>query len=210
MASVEIKDVTGKAVGSLELDDAVFAEAMNEHLLWEVVKWQRAKKRSGNASTKTRGEIRATNAKPWKQKGTGRARSGDAKSPIWRGGGTTFGPKPRSYAYSMPKKARLKALRSALSLRLAEDKLVVLDEFTADGKTKNVAGTLAALGCAQPDNKALIVDVVDNELLIRGARNLARSKWLAPEGLNVYDVLNHPTLVMTKESVAKVTEALRS
>lgn len=210
MASVEIKDVSGNAVGSLELDESVFAEKMNEHLLWEVVKWQRAKKRSGNASTKTRGEIRATNAKPWKQKGTGRARAGDAKSPIWRGGGTTFGPKPRSYAYSMPKKARQKALRSALSLRFSEDKLVVLDAFTADGKTKNVAGTLAALGCTQPDNKALIVDVVDNELLIRGARNLARSKWLAPEGLNVYDVLNHPTLVMTKESVAKVTEALRS
>jgi len=210
MASVEMKDISGNAVGSLELDDTVFAEAMNEHLLWEVVKWQRAKKRSGNASTKTRGEIAATNAKPWKQKGTGRARSGDAKSPIWRGGGTTFGPKPRSYAYSMPRKARRKALRSALSLRLAEDKLVVLDAFTADGKTNNVAGTLAALGLAQPDNKALIVDVVDNELLIRGARNLARSKWLAPEGLNVYDVLNHPTLVMTKASVAKVTEALRS
>tara|TARA_R110002073_G_scaffold300298_3_gene467655 strand:- start:31864 stop:32496 length:633 start_codon:yes stop_codon:yes gene_type:complete len=210
MASVEMKDISGKAVGSLELDDSIFAEKMNEHLLWEVVKWQRAKTRSGNASTKTRGEIRATNAKPWKQKGTGRARSGDAKSPIWRGGGTTFGPKPRSYAYSMPRKARRKALRSALSLRLAENQLVVVDQFTADGKTKNVANTLAALGCAQPDSKALIVDVVDNELLIRGARNLARSKWLAPEGLNVYDVLNHPTLVMTKESVAKVTEALRS
>ncbi len=210
MASVEMKDISGKAVGSLELDDAIFATEMNEHLLWEVVKWQRAKRRSGNASTKTRGEIRATNQKPWKQKGTGRARSGDAKSPIWRGGGTTFGPKPRSYAYSMPRKARQKALRSALSLRLAENQLVVVDEFKANGKTKNVAGTLAALGCTQPDSKALIVDVVGNELLIRGARNLARSKWLAPEGLNVYDVLNHPTLVMTKESVAKVTETLRS
>ncbi len=210
MASVEMKDISGKAVGSIELDDTVFATEMNEHLLWEVVKWQRAKRRSGNASTKTRGEIRATNQKPWKQKGTGRARAGDAKSPIWRGGGTTFGPKPRSYAYSMPRKARQKALRSALSLRLAENQLVVVDEFKANGKTKNVASSLAALGCTQPDSKALIVDVVGNELLIRGARNLARSKWLAPEGLNVYDVLNHPTLVMTKESVAKVTETLRS
>jgi large subunit ribosomal protein L4 len=208
MATVEVKDVSGKAVGSMELDDKVFAQEMNEHLLWETVKWQRAKKRSGNASTKTRGEIRATNQKPWKQKGTGRARSGDRKSPVWVGGGTVFGPKPRSYAYSMPRKARQRALRSALSLRLSENKLVVVDDFKADGKTKNVAGTLAALGCAQPESKALIVEVLGNELLVRGARNLPRSKWIAPEGLNVYDVLNHPTLVMTKESVAKVTEAL--
>lgn len=208
MATVEVKDISGKAVGSLELDDKVFAQEMNEHLLWETVKWQRAKKRSGNASTKTRGEIRATNQKPWKQKGTGRARSGDRKSPIWVGGGTVFGPKPRSYAYSMPRKARQRALRSALSLRFSENKLVVVDDFKADGKTKNVASTLAALGCAHPESKALIVEVLGNELLVRGARNLARSKWIAPEGLNVYDVLNHPTLVMTKESVAKVTEAL--
>lgn len=208
MATVEVKDVSGKAVGSMELDDKVFAQEMNEHLLWETVKWQRAKKRSGNASTKTRGEIRATNQKPWKQKGTGRARSGDRKSPVWVGGGTVFGPKPRSYAYSMPRKARQRALRSALSMRLSENNLVVVDDFKADGKTKNVAGTLANLGCAQPESKALIVEVQGNELLVRGARNLSRSKWIAPEGLNVYDVLNHPTLVMTKESVAKVTEAL--
>lgn len=208
MATVEVKNVAGNAVGSIELDDKVFSQEMNEHLLWEVVKWQRAKRRSGNASTKTRGEIRATNQKPWKQKGTGRARSGDRKSPVWVGGGTVFGPKPRSYAYTMPKKARQKALCSALSLRLAEQKLVIVDDFQADGKTKNVITTLEALGCSQPKNKTLIVEVVDNKLLVRGARNLSRSKWLAPEGLNVYDVLNHPTLVMTKDSIAKVTEAL--
>lgn len=210
MATVEVKDVSGKAVGSMELDDQVFSQEMNEHLLWEVVKWQRAKRRSGNASTKSRGEIRATNQKPWKQKGTGRARSGDAKSPTWIGGGVAFGPKPRSYAYSMPRKARRRALRSALSLRLQENKLVVLDSFKTDGKTKDVASILSALGAAQPDSKALIVEVIGNELLIRGAKNLRRSKWLAPEGLNVYDVLDHPTLVMTKESIEKVTESLRS
>ena len=210
MATVEVKDISGKAVGSMELDDKVFAQEMNEHLLWETVKWQRAKRRGGNASTKTRGEIRATNQKPWKQKGTGRARAGDAKSPVWVGGGTVFGPKPRDYSYTMPRKARRRALRSALSLRLAENKLVVVDDFKSDGKTKNVAGTLSALGCAQPEHKALIVEVLDNKLLVRGARNLPRSKWIAPDGLNVYDILNHPTLVMTKESVAKVTEALCS
>lgn len=209
MATVEVRDVSGNAVGSLELDDKVFAQEMNEHLLWETVKWQRAKARSGNASTKTRGEIRATNQKPWKQKGTGRARSGDRKSPIWVGGGTVFGPKPRSYEYTMPRKARRRALRSVLSLRVSESKLIVVDDFKADGKTKNVAATLTALGCNEPSNKTLIVEVVDNNLLVRGARNLARTKWIAPEGLNVYDVLNHPTLIMTKESVAKVTESLR-
>lgn len=209
MATVEVKDISGQAVGSMELDDKVFAEEMNEHLLWEVVKWQRAKRRSGTASTKTRGEVKATTAKPWKQKGTGRARSGDRKSPIWVGGGIVFGPRPRDFSYSMPRKARRKALRSVLTLRLQEEKLVVLDEFKADGRTKNVAATLATLGHAQPESKVLIIDAVNNELLVRGANNLRRSKWLAPEGLNVYDVLNHPTLVMTKASVEHVTEALR-
>ena len=110
----------------------------------------------------------------------------------------------------MPRKARRRALRSALSLRLQENKLVVLDSFKTDGKTKSVASILTALGAAQPDSKALIIEVVGNELLVRGAKNLRRSKWLAPEGLNVYDVLDHPTLVMTKESIEKVTESLRS
>lgn len=210
MATVDVKDISGKSVGSLELDDAIFGEEINEHLLWEVVKWQRAKKRSGTHSTKTRGEVRGSNAKPWKQKGTGRARSGDKKSPIWVGGGTVFGPRPRSYAYNMPKKARKKALRSALALRAQEQKLVVLDEFPVDGgKTKSVTSALANLGAAQPASKVLIVEVRDNELLVRGARNLRSSKWIAPEGLNVYDVLHHETLVMTRSSVEKVQEALR-
>lgn len=210
MATIEVKNISGASVGSMDLDDSVFSEEMNEHLLWEVVKWQRARKRSGAAHTKTRGEIKGTTAKPWKQKGTGRARQGDRKSPVWVGGGTVFGPRSRSYAYNMPKKARKKALRSALSLRLQESKLVVLDEFpVSEGKTRNVAGALAALGAAQPDNKVLIVDESANASLVRGARNLRSSKWLAPEGLNVYDVLNHPTVVMTKASVERIQQALK-
>ena len=113
MAKVDVKDVSGKTVGSIELDDAVFAEEVNEHLLWEVVKWQRAKARSGTAMTKTRGEVRGSKIKPWRQKGTGRARSGDKSSPIWVGGGQAFGPRPRDYGYNMPRKARRKALRVA-------------------------------------------------------------------------------------------------
>ncbi len=210
MGTVDIKDISGKTVGSIELDDAVFAEEVNEHLLWEVVKWQRAKARSGTAMTKTRGEVRGSKIKPWRQKGTGRARSGDKSSPIWVGGGQTFGPRPRDYGYNMPRKARRKALRVALSLRAREQKIIVLDQFPADGgKTKSVTGTLKALGAPQPTSKVLIVDVSDNAQLVRGVRNLRASKWLAPEGLNVYDVLNHETLILTRSSLERVQDALR-
>ena len=209
MAKVEVKDISGKTVGSVELDDAVFADEVNEHLLWEAVKWQRAKARGGNASTKTRGDMSRSNIKPWKQKGTGRARSGDKSSPVWVGGGQTHGPKPRDYEYTMPRKARKKALRSALSVRAREQKIIVLDQFAVDGKTKSVTGALKALGIAQPKNKVLIVDAADNANLVRGTKNLASSKWLAPEGLNVYDVLKYETLLITRASVEKVQSALR-
>lgn len=210
MASVEIKDISGKTVGSIELDDAIFAEEVNEHLLWEAVKWQRAKARSGTAMTKTRGEVRGSKIKPWRQKGTGRARSGDRSSPIWVGGGQTFGPRPRDYGYSMPRKARRKALRVALSLRAREQKIIVLDQFpAAGGKTKSVIGALKALGAPQPASKVLIVDGAENAELVQGTRNLRASKWLAPEGLNVYDVLNHETVILTRSSLERVQEALR-
>jgi large subunit ribosomal protein L4 len=212
MAKVDVKDISGKTVGSVELDDAVFADDVNEHLLWEAVKWQRAKARSGNASTKTRGDLSRSNIKPWKQKGTGRARSGDKASPVWVGGGQTHGPKPRDYEYTMPRKARKKALRSALSVRAREQKIIVLDQFAVDGKTKSVTGALKALGCGPQKgkpSKVLIVDASENENLVRGTRNLKSSKWLAPEGLNVYDVLKYETLVLTRTSLDKVHEALR-
>jgi large subunit ribosomal protein L4 len=210
MGTVDIKDISGKTVGSIELDDAVFAEDVNEHLLWEVVKWQRAKARSGTAHTKTRGEVRGSKIKPWRQKGTGRARAGDRSSPIWVGGGQTFGPRHRDYEYTMPRKARRKALRVALSLRAREKKIIVLDQFPAEGgKTRAVTGALKALGAPQPSSKVLIVDAADNAELVQGTRNLRASKWLAPEGLNVYDVLNHETLILTRSSLERVQEALR-
>ncbi len=209
MAKLEVKNIQGKSVGEIELDDAVFGADVHEHLLWEVVKWQRAKRRAGTHSTKRRGEIRGSTMKPYRQKGTGRARHGDRKSPIWVGGGSAFGPKPRSYAYNMPKKARKKALRSALSLRAKENKLVVLDELpVSDGKTKSLAGALANLGVPQPDARVLIVDSAENVGLTRGARNLRSSKWLAPEGLNVYDVLNHQTLIITSATAKAIEKAL--
>ena len=210
MSTIEIKNTSGKSVGKIDLDDSVFSEDVNEHLLWETVKWQRARKRSGNHSTKTRGEIRGSTKKIYKQKGTGGARHGSRKANIFVGGGIVFGPRPRDYGYSMPKKARKKALRGALSLRLADKKLVVLDEFpVADGKTAHVAKVLAQLGAEQPTNRVLIVEQSNNEGLIRGARNLSSSKWIAPEAINVYDVLDHDTLMMTKSSVETVVKALR-
>src|SRR5688500_12848377 len=170
MPKVDVKNTSGKSVGSFDLDDAVFGAEVHEHLLWETVKWQLAKRRSGNASTKRMGEVRGSSIKPWKQKGTGRARQGSRKAPHWVGGASVFGPKPRSYEYDLPKKPKKLALRSALSLRAGEQKLIVLDKFDSDGKTKAVASALAALGVGQPASKVLIVDAKDNTLLARGAR----------------------------------------
>ncbi len=205
---LDVKNTAGKNVGQIELADEVFAVEVHEHLLWEVVKWQLAKRRAGTASTKRIGEIRGSSIKAWKQKGTGRARQGSRKGPHWVGGGSVFGPKPRSYDYKLPKKQRKAALRSALSLRAGEQKLIVLDKFEADGKTKAVAAALAAIGVAQPSSKVLIVDAKDNALLARGTRNLASSKWLAADGINVYDILRHETLVLTQAAAKQVEAAL--
>jgi large subunit ribosomal protein L4 len=201
---LDVKNTAGKSVGSIELADEVFAAEVHEHLLWETVKWQLAKRRAGNASTKRIGEVRGSSIKAWKQKGTGRARQGSRKAPHWVGGGSVFGPKPRSYEYKLPRKAKKAALRSALSLRAGEQKIIVLDQFASEGKTKAVAAALAALGVAQPDSKVLIVDSKENTLLERGSRNLASSKWLAADGLNVYDILRHETLVLTQAAAKQV------
>ena len=202
---IELKNIQGKGVGSIDLDDDVFGAEVHEHLLWEAVKWQLAKRRAGTASTKRMGEIRGTSKKIWKQKGTGQARHGSRQAPIFVGGGSVFGPKPRDYEYDMPRKAKKAALRAALSLRASEQKIVVLDNFSTDGKTKSVAAALKTIGSA----KVLIVDAKTNANLVRGAKNLAKSQWLAPEGLNVYDILRHDTLVLTKDAAQAVTEALK-
>lgn len=205
MATIDVKNTAGQKVGSLNLSDAVFAAEINEHLLWEVVKWQLAKRRSGTHSTKRMSEVRGSSIKPYKQKGTGQARQGSFQAPQFVGGGSVFGPKPRSYEYKMPKKAKRLALCSALSLRANEKKLIVLDKFETAGKTKDVATALAKLGA---DRKALIVDQGDNDMLARGARNLEGAKWLSVDGLNVYDILRHDTLIMTSEAMKNLEAAL--
>src|SRR4051812_44168443 len=206
MPKLDVKNISGNSVGSIDLDDSVFGAEVHEPLLWEVVKWQLAKRRAGTASTKRLGEVRGSAKKVWKQKGTGQARQGSRQAPHWVGGGSVKGPKPRSYDYAMPKKTKKAALRSALSLRASENKIVVLDAFATDGKTKSVAAALKTLGTGA---KTLIVDTKTNDKLVRGAKNLASSQWLAPEGLNVYDILRHETLVLTKDAAQAVTEALK-
>lgn len=207
---LDVKNTAGSNVGSIDLSDDVFATEVHEHLLWEVVKWQLAKRRSGNASTKRMSEVVGSSKKVWKQKGTGQARQGSKKAPHWVGGGTVFGPKPRSYEYALPKKVKKAALCAALSLRAGEKKLIVVDKFPVGDKqlTKAVASALKALGVAQPTSKVLIVDAKDNTGLVRGAKNLASSQWLAPEGLNVYDILRHETVVISQGAVKQVEAAL--
>jgi large subunit ribosomal protein L4 len=205
MPTLDIKNLSGATVGQIELDDAVFGAEVNEHLLWEVVKWQRAKARAGTHSSLRVSEVRGTGKKPYRQKGTGNARQGTMKGAHHVGGGRAFSPKPRDYEYALPRKVKKAGLRAALSLRAREQKIIVLDAFAvaAPKLTRQVAAALATLGAPN----ALVVDA-DNALLARGARNLAKAKWLAPEGLNVYDVLNHDTLIITAPSAKKVEEAL--
>jgi large subunit ribosomal protein L4 len=205
MATIEIKNLDGKTVGNVELDDSVFGVDVNEHLLWEVVKAQRAKRRAGTHSTKRRDEVRGGGKKPYKQKGTGNARQGSTRAPNYVGGGKVFTPKPRDYEYHVPKKVMAGALRSALSLRAKEQKLIVVDSFTLDApKTKLVLKAIEALG----GGSALLVDG-KNETLKKSARNLPKAKYLAPEGLNVYDVLDHERLILSRSTLDAVTARLK-
>ena len=198
---LDVVDIQGKKVGALEVADAVFGAPVREHLFWEVVKAQRAARRAGTHSTKTREAVRGGGKKPYRQKGTGNARQGSSRAPHFVGGGVVFGPHPRSYEYTVPKKVRRAALASALSLRAKEQKVVIVDQFSFDGpKTKQMAGVLKALGLAS----ALVVDKAENDKLTLSVRNLAKSKYLAPEGLNVYDILNYPGLVISKEAIKAV------
>jgi len=204
---LEIKNTSGATVGDIDLDDAIWGAEVNEHLLWEAVKWQRAKARAGTHSSLRVSEVRGTGKKPYRQKGTGNARQGTLKGAHHVGGGRSFSPKPRDYEYALPKKVKKGALRSALSLRAKEQKVIVIDAFGVDKPhlTKKVQTALAALGA----KSALVVDAASNEALVRGARNLTKAKWLAPEGLNVYDVLRYEVLVITAPSTKLVEEALR-
>ncbi len=198
---IDIVNIEGKKVGQADLSDAVFGAKVKDYLLWEMVKAQLAARRAGTHDTKTRAEVRGGGKKPYKQKGTGNARQGSSRAPNHVGGGVVFGPHPRSYAYTVPKKVKRAALASALSLRAKEKKIVVVDGFAFDApKTKRLAAILKVLGA----ERAVVVDGKANVNLSKSGRNLPRAKVLPPEGLNVYDILNHPSLVIVAAALKDV------
>ena len=203
MAKFDVYDLEKNKVSELELADAVFAGEVNEHLFYEVVKAKLASDRSGTHAVKNRSLVSGGGKKPWKQKHTGRARAGSTRASHFVGGGKAMGPKPRDYAYDVPKKVRKAALRSALALRNRDQKLLIVDKWQPDApKTSGAARVLARLGL----KKVLVVDAAENQALAKSVRNLAGADFLSAEGLNVYDILKHDALVLTTAS-AKSLEA---
>lgn len=206
MTKVSVLSQTGASVGEIELNDAIFGIEPNEAVLFDAVVAQRASLRQGNHKVKNRSEVAGGGRKPWRQKGTGRARQGSIRSPQWRGGGIVFGPTPRSYAYKLPKKVRRLALKSALSAKVLEQNVVVLDALTFDApKTKDFKAVLAALEISK---KALFVTAEINENVILSARNIPGVTVLTAEGINVLDLLGHDKVVFTQDAVKKVEEVL--
>lgn len=204
MPKVKLYNIAGQETGEIELNDSVFGVDYNEAVIHQAVVRQMANERLGTHATKTRGLVRGGGKKPWKQKGTGRARVGSIRSPLWVGGGTVFGPTPRSHAKDMPRKARQLAVKSALSERLRANELIVIDAIDFEApKTKNVVKMLADL---HSEGKALIVDGARNTVL--SARNIPGVKAYAPSGLNIYDIVNTDKLFLTQEAVKKIEEVL--
>ena len=207
MAVTELYNTKKEKVGEIELNDSMFGVTVNSHILHDVVRMQLANRRAGTACTKTRSEIRGSSAKPWRQKGTGRARAGSRRSPLWRGGGTVFGPKPRSYAYKLPKKVRKLGLRMALSSRFGDGLMTVLDDFIIDEiKTKAFVDIMSTLGV----KNGLIVISEQNEQLLKSSRNVPGFKVLLSNGLNVYDILLYDHIILVRSCISKLEERLLS
>jgi large subunit ribosomal protein L4 len=205
MAKFDVYSLERKKVGEIDLKDEVFAGPVNEHLFWEVVKAKLASDRSGTHAVKNRSLVSGGGKKPWKQKGTGRARQGSTRASQFVGGGKAMGPKPRDYSYDVPRKVRKLALRSALALRNSEQKILIVDRWVPDApKTATAAQVLGKLGV----KKALVVDGAENAALQRSIRNLAGVDFLATQGLNVFDILGHEYLGLAADSAKKVEEAL--
>ena len=207
MASVDIKNLKNEVVGKLDLSDEVFGGPVNEGLLHDAVKQYLASQRSGTHKTKTRAEVSGSGRKPWRQKGTGRARVGEIRNPLWRKGGTVFGPQPRDYEYHLPRKMFRAALRSALALKLKENQINVIDAFVLENhKTKAFAQTLARLGF---DRKVLVVDHQENPNLWLAARNLDDVNLIVNLQITPYQVLNARHVVFSKATIQALEEVLK-
>jgi large subunit ribosomal protein L4 len=207
MSTFAVYDIGNQKVREIELDDRIFDAKINPSLFYDVVRRSLASQRKGSASTKNRALVRGGGAKPWRQKGTGRARAGSRRSPLWRGGGTIFGPMPRDYSFSLPKKVKQAALRAALSLKRQEGKLILLNDFPLEGfKTRQV---LEVLKKFQVED-ALIVTDEKHLFLERSARNIPKIQILRYEGLSVYDILNHEHLILLSPTIQRIQGVLAS
>ncbi len=206
MPEVKVYNQDGQETGQVTLSDDVFNVPIKPYLIYEVVKWQLACRRAGTASTKTRGEVKGGSRKPWRQKGTGRARQGSIRAPHWVGGGVVFGPKPRSYAYSLPKKVRKQALKIALTAKLKSGRLKVVEGIVLNEiKTKSFVDIMQRLQVPS----ALVVGGKDRKLEL-SARNVPTYQVMPKEGLNVYDILRYDYLVLAQNVIPKIEESLRS
>ena len=206
MLKVKVKNIQSDEVSEMDLPEEIFDYPLKEHLIYEAVKNYRASQRQGTACTKTRGKVSGSGRKPWRQKGTGRARAGSTRSPLWRSGGTVFGPQPRDYSYRMPRKARRNALKSVLSDKMRNDRIVVIDEITVNSnKTKDA---LAVLKNFEFD-KLLIVDKKENSQLILSTRNVPYIKAIDFSEINVYDSLKYNYIMFSVDAVKQLVEVLK-
>lgn len=204
MPKVALYDMSGAQIGELELNDSVFGIEPNQAVMYDFVKMQLANKRVGTSSTKTRAEVKGSGKKPWRQKGTGRARVGSRRNPVWTGGGIVFGPKPRDFSYRLPRKVRKLAMKSALSSKVLENNLIVVDQLSFDEpRTKQMVATLQALNSSK---KTLVITADGDANITKSARNIPGVKPLRVDYINVYDLLRYDTLLITRDAVAKVEE----
>ena len=211
MPTVKVRNLTNKEVGEVNLADAVFGAELNESLIHAALMNYQANGRQGTSATKTRGNVSGSGRKLWKQKGTGRARIASLRSPLWKGGGNVHGPQPRDWSYKMPKKMRRGALRSALSERLREGNVIIIDEFGFESpRTKDFLAAVGTLGLIENRKRAktLIVDSLDNANLVLSSRNVEKTKVTNSFGLNIYDILYHEKLLISKAAVEELNQLL--
>ena len=204
MPNVVMINQLGEEVGNIDLKDEIFNIEVNEHAVYEVVKNQLANKRQGTQSAKTRSEVRGGGRKPWRQKGTGRARHGSNRSPIWTGGGVTFAPKPRDYSYSVPKKVKRLALKSVLTSKVQDEEIIVLDKLEMDGFSTKAAQEV--VNSIKIGKTALVVLAEKNEQVYRSFRNIPNVETVVADKINVYDILKYNSFVVTEDAVKKIEE----